>query len=202
MNWPLFNFSGKVPLPGSVKLIVGLGNPGREYENTRHNIGILVAGKIAEEIQTVFKKRTSYAEWAEQSVGFGTLVLAKPRTFMNRSGLAVKKLMASYRIRDKKDILVVVDDADLPFGKIRFREKGSSGGHRGLDSIIAELGDSVFPRLRIGIGRSEGKDLQTHVLEPFASEESDQLNGVLSLGAEAAMAWAEKGCREMMNRYN
>lgn len=197
-----FDFLGKAPDSGTTKLIIGLGNPGREYESTRHNIGMLVAERIGREVHAGAWKNTSYAEWTEQVAGFGTLILAKPKTFMNRSGLAVRKLIANRKIRERENILVITDDADLPFGKIRFREKGSSGGHRGLESIIGELGGSDFPRLRMGIGRTEEASLEKHVLAPFSPEESAGLDTILSLGMEAAMVWAEKGPREVMNRYN
>lgn len=198
-----FKFAEGIKPRIETRLIVGLGNPGNEYKETRHNIGFLVLEKIAEGKRALFKKRMACGELAEHVQGASRLVFLKPATFMNRSGEAVKKALSRYQIRDMQNILVIVDDADLPFGKLRLRGKGTSGGHRGLESVIQAVGTTSFPRLRIGIGRAGERDeLKSYVLEPFSGEEISQLVTVIGVAVDAVHAWLENGCEEAMNRVN
>jgi PTH1 family peptidyl-tRNA hydrolase len=186
-----------------MKLVVGLGNPGREYRETRHNVGFMVADEIA---------RRHGLEWAMapsqvpdafvvKKYGAEPLLLAKPLTFMNRSGDAVAALSRYYDI-PAADLLVVVDDIDLPFGRLRARARGSAGTHNGLRSVVQRLG-SDFPRLRIGVGRGDARrDLADHVLSKFERDEQDALGEVITRAADAAEMFAVDGIAKVMNVYN
>jgi len=204
------------------KLIVGLGNPGKKFERTRHNIGFRVIEALKEELETVRKRKTASAAVMECLKGDEKLVLAEPVTFMNRSGEAVKALAGDYRMDWPKDCLVISDDVELPLGKLRMREKGSAGGHRGLESIIEICGTSGFNRLRIGVGRparaasagcSDGDrplvlpaplmPLEDYVLGKFSREEEKNLvPEVLRCAVAAVLLWVEQGAQAVMNRYN
>jgi len=171
-----------------MKLIVGLGNPGEKYEITRHNIGKIALKELTKRISgTRFKKY---------------VVLSSPRTYMNVSGPAVLDLMKKHRVTSPSDLLVLVDDLHLPFGKIRFRAKGSAGGHNGLASIIDFLGSESFPRIRIGVGKPEKgeKNWKDYVLEPFTNEELEELDPIMEKVCDVAFHWLaesdEKSVRE------
>lgn len=186
-----------------MKLVVGLGNPGREYERTPHNVGFLVVEALAARLDCRlksswrFKARTGTAEYAGQPV-----LLAEPQTFMNASGQAVAALV-NYRKLTAADVVVVVDDADLPLGSLRVRKQGGSGGHRGLASITASLGTDGYGRVRIGIGRGEGRrDLIDHVLSPFTTAEWETVEAVTAEAADAVLCSVEQGLDAAMNRYN
>jgi PTH1 family peptidyl-tRNA hydrolase len=188
------------------KLVVGLGNPGREYEGTRHNIGFAVVDVLAARAGCSFKKKWRFqAELAELPVAAaGAVRLAKPRTFMNRSGSAVVSLMHWQKL-GPADVLVVVDDADLPVGHLRLRSSGSSGGHNGLGSIIEALGgDEAFPRLRVGIGRqgARGEDLKGHVLSRFSAAEQPAVTAAIERAVEALECCLDEGWAVAMNRFN
>jgi peptidyl-tRNA hydrolase, PTH1 family len=183
-----------------VKLIVGLGNPGREYEQTRHNIGFMVVDEMARrhelqwrnEGQVVFAKKFGAPEF----------LLAKPKTYMNLSGVAVSEF-ANYRNVEHDDLLVVVDDVDLPLGRMRARARGSAGTHNGLKSVVAQLGTTGFPRLRVGVGRGDRRrDLADYVLAKFDAAEQAALNEIVTRAAEAAEMFAAEGIEKVMNRYN
>jgi PTH1 family peptidyl-tRNA hydrolase len=184
-----------------MKLIVGLGNPGREYEHTRHNVGFQVAEELAHRYRVTLKNRGSWkarvAKIAE--IGEGVL-LAEPTTFMNLSGRAVREI-ASFHKLAPSDVLIVVDDADLPLGRLRLRTSGSAGGHNGLKSIIQELGTIEFPRLRVGVGRQAG-ELKSHVLGRFSTEERDQIEAAVKRAADAAELFARENILAAMNRFN
>ena len=184
-----------------MKLIVGLGNPGREYEHTRHNVGFQVAEELAHRYRVTLKNRGSWkarvAKIAE--IGEGVL-LAEPTTFMNLSGWAVREI-ASFHKLAPSDVLIVVDDADLPLGRLRLRTSGSAGGHNGLKSIIQELGTIEFPRLRVGVGRQAG-ELKSHVLGRFSTEERDQIEAAVKRAADAAELFARENILAAMNRFN
>jgi PTH1 family peptidyl-tRNA hydrolase len=186
---------------GRVKIVVGLGNPGEQYARTRHNIGWMVLDRIADRAGWAGRGRNRDAS----SVVLGhyrglDLLLAKPLTFMNDSGVAVRKVLARGRA-PLHDLLVVVDDFSLPFGKLRFREGGSAGGHNGLRSIADELGSEAFPRLRIGIGEPD-RDAVDHVLSVFQPAERQRLDELLDAAADAVEAWARDGLSKAANRYN
>lgn len=188
------------------KLVVGLGNPGKEYEGTRHNIGFAVLDRIAEKLGCSFRSKWRFsAKVAEVVAGdAGKVVLAKPQTFMNRSGTAVNTLLQWLKI-EPAQLLVVVDDADLPLGQIRLRVAGGSGGHNGLRSIIETLGgDEEFARLRVGIGRSAplGADISGHVLGRFAPSERELAEQAVTDAVEAVDCCLREGVTVAMNQFN
>lgn len=184
-----------------MKLVIGLGNPGGQYAETRHNIGWMALDRIADRAGRSGRGRQRDASEVLELRWKGMdLILAKPLTFMNDSGLAVRKLMARSHV-PLVDVLVVADDFALPFGKLRFREAGSHGGHNGLRSIIDELGTEKFSRLRVGIGEP-GRGAIDHVLSHFATDERACLPILLDATAEAVEAWAREGTSKAANRFN
>lgn len=186
---------------GSVKLIVGLGNPGNQYAATRHNIGWMVVDRLADRAGKAGRGRQRDASESIQVRYRGLeLTLAKPLTYMNDSGLAVRKLLARERV-PLADLLVVTDDFALPFGKLRFRESGSHGGHNGLRSVIDELGTEKVARLRIGIG-DPARGAIDHVLSTFEVDEKTRLPILLDASADAVEAWAKEGTSKAANRWN
>ena len=182
-----------------MKLVVGLGNPGAKYRLTRHNVGFMVVDRLAVTAGAAVTRKHCSSLVGEGHWGEVKVVLAKPQTYMNLSGMAVSSLMNYYRVAPA-DLLVVCDDLDLPFGRIRLRPKGSSGGHRGLASIIAALGRSDFPRLRVGIGKAG--EAVGHVLGRFAAAEEPALAEILETAAAAAVMACRDGLDRAMNRYN
>jgi peptidyl-tRNA hydrolase, PTH1 family len=196
-----------------VKLIVGLGNPGPEYRDTRHNVGFRVVDEIARrhqlawamapsQVPDAFVAKRYPAPGGAASANAAALLLAKPLTFMNLSGRAVRGLADYYRIAPS-DLLVVFDEVDLPFGKIRVRAAGSGGTHNGVKSIVGSLGTTEFPRIRVGIGRGDKRrDLADHVLSKFEPAEWDQLESVIARAADAAEMFAADGILKVMNTYN
>ena len=188
------------------KLVVGLGNPGKDYAGTRHNIGFAVLDRLAGKLDCSFRKKWRFsAEVAEAAAGdAGKVVLAKPQTYMNRSGSAVNALLKWSKI-EPAQLLVVVDDADLPLGQIRLRASGGSGGHNGLRSIIEALGgNEEFARLRVGIGRSApvGADITGHVLGKFAAQERELAEQAAATAVEAIECCLREGLTEAMNQFN
>jgi PTH1 family peptidyl-tRNA hydrolase len=183
------------------KVVVGLGNPGSKYENTRHNIGWMVLDRLADRHGAAGKGKTKdAAATARGRIGDDELILVKPLTYMNRSGEAMRKVMARERA-PLKDVLVVVDDMDLPFGKLRMKARGSAGGHNGLRSIIGELGTESFARLRVGIGKPKGGAV-SHVLSDFEHAEQQHLELILDAAADAVELWAEEGPEVVANKWN
>jgi PTH1 family peptidyl-tRNA hydrolase len=187
-------------------LVVGLGNPGKEYVGTRHNIGFAVLDRLAAAHGGSFKHKMRFAaEVAEINVGeAGKVTLAKPQTFMNRSGQAVAALLGWLKV-EPAAMLVVVDDADLPLGQLRLRLVGGSGGHNGLGSILEALaGNEGFPRLRVGIGRSGpvGMDISNHVLGRFAPVERAAAEEAMANAAAAVECCLKEGLTAAMNRFN
>ena len=186
-----------------MKLVVGLGNPGREYRDTRHNVGFMVVDEIARRHRLDWAMAPSQVPdaFVVKKYGAEPLLLAKPLTFMNRSGDAVAALSRYYDI-PAADLFVVVDDIDLPFGRLRARARGSAGTHNGLRSVVQRLG-SDFPRLRIGVGRGDARrDLADHVLSKFERDEQDALEEVITRAADAAEMFAVDGIAKVMNVYN
>jgi len=187
-----------------MKLIVGLGNPGREYRDTRHNVGFMVADEIATRHSLAFAMAPSQVPDAFVAKKFGAppLMLAKPLTFMNNSGDAVAALARYYDV-PFGDLLVVVDEVALPFGRLRARARGSAGGHNGLKSVIARLGTTEFPRLRLGVGRGDARrDLADHVLSRFEADEQSALGEFIARAADAAEMFAAEGIDKVMTTYN
>ncbi|HMP73197.1 MAG TPA: aminoacyl-tRNA hydrolase [Kiritimatiellia bacterium] len=186
-----------------MKLVAGLGNPGREYEHTPHNAGFDVVDRLSARLGTSLKRSWRFpAHLGEARVQGEAVQLVKPQTFMNRSGQAIAPLARKKGI-GAESILVVVDDADLPLGKLRIRGQGGPGGHNGLKSIIALLGTDAFPRIRVGIGRGgAGQDMVGFVLGKMPPEQRAALNEALDRAAEAALCWLEQGLDRAMNSFN
>ncbi|MDX1952247.1 MAG: aminoacyl-tRNA hydrolase [Verrucomicrobiota bacterium] len=188
----------------NLHLIVGLGNPGTEYELTRHNAGFLAVEELGRHWQAVwkmenrFKARVGKCEWQGKK-----FLLAEPQTYMNCSGESVGPLVQFYRL-PLRQVVVVVDDADLPLGQIRLRPGGSSGGHHGLDSVEKYLGTRDYARLRIGIGRSVPgvREIHGHVLGRFAPDEWDLFQMVLKRTSAQLESWASEGLERAMNQFN
>jgi PTH1 family peptidyl-tRNA hydrolase len=183
-----------------MKLVVGLGNPGRRYAGTRHNVGFdvldLLAGRHRLEWESA-PAEAVVAKWRAASV-----LLVKPLTFMNLSGYAVGELLRFYKI-DIQDFLIVVDDVNLDLGRLRARASGSAGGHNGLKSIIAALGTEEFARLRVGVGRGDARrDLADHVLATFDPEERTEVAEAVGRAADAAELFVAEGIAPVMNRFN
>ncbi|WP_119073027.1 aminoacyl-tRNA hydrolase [Aggregatilinea lenta] len=184
-------------------LIVGLGNPGKEYGNTRHNVGFRCVDALAEAHHIPFEpKKKSHAKIADGIIAGQRVLLAKPQTYMNLSGSATQGLMAFYKIPPER-LLVIFDDLDLPFGTLRIRHKGGAGGHNGLTDIIRRLGTQEFPRIRFGIGRPPGRmDPAAYVLRPFDAEETNTLNIAVARVIDAVNEWLTSGLDAAMNHYN
>jgi peptidyl-tRNA hydrolase, PTH1 family len=183
-----------------VKIVVGLGNPGREYAETRHNLGFMVVDELARRLAAGERRNRFRSDLVEAFDGGQKVVLLKPRTYMNLSGSAVREAVNWYKA-PLDDLLVVVDDIDLPFGSIRLRATGGSGGHNGLKSIIADLGLETFSRMRIGIGRGPGHATR-QVLSRFTSDEERVLPAVLGAAADCVLEWERQGIISAMNRCN
>jgi PTH1 family peptidyl-tRNA hydrolase len=185
-----------------MRLIVGLGNPGMEYAWTPHNLGFLVVDKLAEQanIRVTRPEAKSYVGRGE--IAGHEVVLAKPQTMMNLSGLAVRDLMARAEC-GPSDVIVICDDFALPWGMIRVRERGSAGGHNGLKSVIGSLGTMEFPRVRMGVQPENLKgDLREYVLRQIRREEEDLVAEEIELGAEAVKLMVAEGTQSAMNRFN
>jgi PTH1 family peptidyl-tRNA hydrolase len=188
-------------MTGGFKLIVGLGNPDKEYVDTRHNIGFQVIDKLAETLQVDVRKRKFGARFGLADFADNKLILLKPWQYMNRSGQAVATAMGFYKLK-VSDLLVVLDDMSLDPGRIRIRAKGSAGGHKGLADIIEKLGTDNFGRLRIGIGQS-GKENAVHfVLDKPTKAERKLLDEAIERSREAILCWIENGFEATMNKYN
>jgi PTH1 family peptidyl-tRNA hydrolase len=189
------------PAEPVIRMVVGLGNPGRRYALTRHNIGFMVVDWLATQAHAPAWRNERRAEVTRIGVDETNLLLAKPQTFMNASGEAVQALAAWHRV-EPAAILVVTDDLDLPFGRVRLRPSGSAGGHNGLKSIIAQLGTAQFPRLRIGIGRPEASDPIDWVLSPFDPNEAQDLPRLCEVAAGIVLDAVRLGVHAAMNLHN
>ena len=184
-------------------LIVGLGNPGREYEKTRHNAGFRCLDILAENLNCKIDKLKFQGLYTQVNYGGRKLFLLKPQTYMNLSGRSVLQLSAYFNIPPQR-IIVVFDDISLEPGRLRIRADGSAGGHNGIKSIIAEVGSQAFPRVKIGVGGKAhpNQDLADHVLSTFSAQEEKALAVSLKNAADAALAIIDKGVPEAANRYN
>ena len=185
------------------RLIVGLGNPGKEYEYTRHNLGFLVARQLSERLKIDFELSSlTNGLTAEGQTGSCEVCLLMPLTYMNNSGVAVKQLLNSKKF-DVKDILIVCDDLNLPFRETRIRKKGSDGGNNGLGSVIDHLKTDDFARLRMGIGQPPTKkDTVDYVLEEFKRSEEKHLDDFVDQAAECCLLWLKDGINKAMEKYN
>ena len=178
-----------------MKLIVGLGNPGKQYEKTRHNVGFLVVDALLKACGTSLKCAKGPYKINRDPIDGGNVAIGRSETYMNESGAPVRQMLEDFKLAPSQ-CLVVADDVNLPIGKVRFREKGSAGGHHGLESIIAALGTQDFPRLRIGIGLPDSRsdDLSDHVLGPFSTKEIADLAPQIERARDACLEWI-KGSR-------
>jgi len=193
-----------------MKLIVGLGNPGPDYASSLHNIGFMCVNYFARQHSIRFDKKQAQARIGLGKVADNEVVVARPHTYMNQSGQAVSRLVKKYKVR-LDDLLVIYDDLDLPLGKIRIRPGGSSAGHKGIESIIQELGSEDFPRLRVGIGRpisTEGlpedrnADIITYLLSKLPTQVKRAINQILPRVNEAIHCVLTEGVTAAMNKYN
>jgi peptidyl-tRNA hydrolase, PTH1 family len=189
-------------IAGSSYLIVGLGNPGRQYRDNRHNIGFTVVDRIASRLGFSFSRvqfRSLVADVRHEGL---RLFIAKPQTYMNESGQAVGALTRFFKI-PADNLLVIYDDVDLPFGTLRLRPEGGSAGQKGVASIIERLGTKEFPRLRVGVGRPPGRMLAAaYVLQNFPKDEVDLLPEILDRAADASLVFVTEGLESAMNKYN
>ncbi len=193
----------------NIKLVVGLGNPGQDYSGSRHNIGFACLNHFARMHSIRFDKKRCRARIGSGRVAGGEVVLAKPQTYMNRSGESVAALVRRFRV-SLDNLIVVHDDLDLPPGKVRIRQGGGSAGHKGIDSIINHLGSPDFTRIRIGIGRPPAKESPTateddiikYVLSPFTADEEQTITEVIPQVSEAVYCLLTEGITVAMNRFN
>ena len=193
-----------------MKLIAGLGNPGRGYANIRHNLGFMCLNHFARTHNIRLDKKLGQAHTGKGEVAGGEVVVARPQTYMNRSGQAVSRLVKRYKVVPE-DVIIIHDDLDLAPGKIRIRQGGGSGGHKGINSIIAELGNRDFLRIRVGIGRPAGAegsteiaedDIISYVLSDFALDEKPIITRVIPVVSDAILCLLTEGLTAAMNKYN
>lgn len=185
-----------------MKLIVGLGNPGKKYDKTRHNVGFEVLDLLSQRCSGEVPRAKFESRVAECRIGGEKSLLIWPQTYMNRSGLAVQQAVAFYKA-PLENVLIICDDFNLPLGRLRFRAGGSSGGQNGLKDIIRAVGSEETPRLRIGVGPvPERWDAADFVLGRFTAEQADEANATVSQAADSVAVWAESGISNAMNRYN
>jgi peptidyl-tRNA hydrolase, PTH1 family len=185
-----------------MKLVVGLGNPGRRYEGTRHNIGYAVLAELARRFGATPAKARFHGALVEADLNGQRALLLSPTTFMNLSGTSVQEAKSFYKL-ENEDLLVICDDLNLPVGKLRFRSRGSSGGQKGLEDILQRLGTEEFARLRIGVGTApEGWSWADYVLGRFTPEEMLVIGQAVGSAADAVAVWARDGIEFCMNQYN
>jgi peptidyl-tRNA hydrolase, PTH1 family len=186
-----------------VKLIVGLGNPGIQYQSTPHNLGFLAIDRIALQCGVVVRNRQCRALTARTVIGSETVLLAKPETFMNLSGISVGELVAEYKIAPESDLLVLQDELDFPWGKVRVHRNRSAAGHHGIESLIGALGTQDFLRIRMGVGPERNvEDGISYLLSPFPKAQSPVIDAMLELAAEAVGVILKEGPASAMNRFN
>jgi peptidyl-tRNA hydrolase, PTH1 family len=186
-----------------VKLIVGLGNPGDEYELTPHNVGFLVADRIAGERGVEIRNRQCRALTARIQVGDEPVLLAKPETYMNLSGLSVRELVAEYEVKPETDLIVIQDELDFPLGTLRIHTRRSSAGHNGIESIIGALNTQDFLRIRIGVTpERKVEDGQRYLLAPFRKADLEVVDGMIDTAVEAVQVILTEGAAAAMNRFN
>jgi PTH1 family peptidyl-tRNA hydrolase len=196
-------FRRKPATPPVDLIIIGLGNPGREYGGSRHNLGFMCLTELAHRLGVRVTERSSNALVATAiALGReGSVLLAKPQTFMNLSGRAAAALLRKHKLTPS-DLWVIHDDMDLPFGRLRIRKGGGAGGNNGVRSLIAELGDSGFVRFRMGVGRPQPDDAVEYLLSPFTDEERERLPAFVAVAVEAVMDALNEGIDVSMNRHN
>lgn len=185
-----------------MKCIVGLGNPGKKYDGTRHNVGFAVIDELIKRHQIKLDQSKFKGHFAIETLFGEKVIFLKPQTFMNLSGESLRPLMDFYKI-EPKDVLVIFDDLDLPVGKIRLRQKGGHGGHNGIRSIIDHLGTKEFKRIRIGVGRpTNNMPIVNYVLSPFTPEQQEDVQTTINKSADACDEWIQTPFSDVMNEYN
>jgi PTH1 family peptidyl-tRNA hydrolase len=183
-------------------IIAGLGNPGRKFEHNRHNIGFMLLNRLSNKLTESFSKVEAKALVCKANYQGERIILVKPQTYMNNSGMSVSSLVRFYQV-SLENLLVTYDDVDLPFGVLRLRPSGGSGGQNGMQSIIERLGTEDFPRMRIGTGRPPGRmDAADYVLQDFTAQETELLNDILDRGVEAVLTFISSGLDMAMNAFN
>lgn len=183
-------------------IIAGLGNPTREYDRTRHNVGFEVIDLLADKLGTTVTEKKHKALYGRGVIGGEKVILAKPQTFMNLSGESIRAIADFYKV-EPEHIIVICDDINLPEGRLRIRLKGSAGGHNGLKNIISHLGTQDFPRIRVGVGeKPRGMDLADYVLGHFTKEQQVLMDDAYADAAEAAVMMIETGADKAMNHFN
>ncbi len=183
-------------------LVVGLGNPGNQYENTRHNVGFLTVDILAKKLNISVKKLKFKSLYGETRLNTEKLILIKPQTFMNNSGASVREWVNFYKV-PPENLIVIQDDIDIPFATLRLRQKGSAGTHNGMKSIIYQIQKDNFPRVKIGVGQKNGQmDLADFVLSGFVKEEQKAIEEAILLAADAVLDIVKNGIEHAMNRYN
>ncbi len=198
----LLNLQSAPEETGEQYLIVGLGNPGREYRETRHNMGFMAVDTLAQHLGINLSRVQAKAIIGQGVYQGKRLILAKPQTYMNLSGQAVASLLRFYKIPLER-LIVLHDDIDLPFGTLRMRPDGGSGGQKGLASIIEQLGTKSFPRLRIGIGRPPGRmEAAGYVLQAFSAQDKELLEAILPRARDAVLLFLQEGLEKAMTQYN
>jgi len=188
-------------MPGGLKVIVGLGNPGRQYHGTRHNVGFAVVDLLAESPHASRFQGRFQAQVAELVEDGSKILLVKPETYMNLSGRSVRQLLDFYQL-PVEDLLVVCDDINLPLGKLRARSRGTHGGHNGLRDIQNHLGTTEYARLRLGVGAPPEDEAIDHVLGRFRPSERDAIDEAIRTAAQAVIVWAQRGIDACMNEFN
>jgi peptidyl-tRNA hydrolase, PTH1 family len=186
---------------GYMKVIVGLGNPGRKYEVTRHNIGFITVDHIADELDIDVTRMKWKGLLGEGRVQGEKVILFKPQTYMNKSGEAVRELIDFYDV-PLTDVLFIYDDLDLPSGKIKLRTKGSAGGHNGVKSLIQHLGTKELRRIKMGVGRPDSGDVVSYVLGQFPGEEQEAVRAMINMAVQAGIAFCTEEFSKVMNMYN
>jgi peptidyl-tRNA hydrolase, PTH1 family len=185
-----------------VYLVAGLGNPGERYSRSRHNVGFLVVDQIARSFNIPVEKKKFDSLYAECRLGKERLILVKPQTFMNLSGTSVRQWVAFYRL-PLENMIMIHDDLDVELGRIKLVHGGGSGGHKGIESTVQELGTVDFPRLKVGIGRPRyGEAVEDFVLSPFYSDQRELMESIINKAAQAAEVWAREGISNAMNVFN
>lgn len=185
-----------------MKVVVGLGNPGRKYQRTPHNVGFAAVDALAERLDCAVRGSFRFkARIGRGTLGDEDLMLVKPETYMNRSGVAVAPILRRNGL-SPSELIVVLDDADMDLGRLRIRRRGSDGGHKGLASIVEHIGSEEFARIRIGIGRSSSGDLVEHVLTPFAQDEMRAVGKAVLAAVDAVICIVQSGIEAAMNEFN
>ena len=186
-----------------MKVVIGLGNPGKKYEKTRHNIGFIVVDSLRKKFNLTDEREKFQALISEKNIDGEKVIFFKPQTFMNLSGNALIEIVNFYKLNPTEDLIVIYDDMDLPVGKLRIRPNGSAGGHNGIKSLIQHIGTEDFPRFRVGIGRPLPQwTVVDHVLAPFPEEQKEAINKGIKAAAKALLGTLKVGLDKGMNTYN